>query len=92
LVEADQFLEFVPSQIATSSLYLSMLILNKEWNLTDMFELSGYRLGELKSCIKEIYKAMCNAPEHAQQAIQEKYKHERYDSVSLIEPPKNLNL
>ena len=80
----------MPSKVAASALYLSKLILKKEWNLTDMFELTGYRLEDLKSCINEIYNAMCNASTHAQQAIQEKYKHERFDSVSLIEPPKNL--
>jgi cyclin A len=92
LIEADPFLEFLPSQIATSSLYLSMLILNKrEWNLNDMFELTGYRVdNKIKSCVNEIYKAMCNASTHAQQAIQEKYRSERFDCVSLIEPPKNL--
>ena len=81
----------MPSEIATSALYLSMSILHKEWNPIEMFEVTGYKLdNNLKACISEIYQAMCNAPTHTQQAIQEKYKHERFDSVSLIEPPKNL--
>ena len=69
-----------------------MLIINKrEWNLNDMLELTGYRLdNQIKSCVNEIYKAMSNASTHAQQAIQEKYRSERFDCVSLIEPPKNL--
>ncbi len=56
-----------------------------------MFELTGYRLdNKIKSCVNEIYVAMCNASTHAQQAIKEKYRSERFDCVSLIEPPKNL--
>ena len=92
LLEGEPFLEFLPSQIATSSLYLSMLIINKtEWNSNEMCELTGYGLDDkIKSCANEIYKAMCNASASKFQAIRIKYGRAHFDRVSLIQPSKGL--
>lgn len=92
LVEAEPFLEYTPSQIATSALYLAMYTLRKEWKSDNMQELTGYKLSDIKQCIYDLWsKAWLNASTHAQQAIQDKYRNERFDSVSSIEPPKSLN-
>ena len=45
---------------------------------------------QAKECIINLHKAMEQAANHPQQAIQEKYKQAKYDQVALIEPPKSL--
>lgn len=91
LIDADTFLTYLPSQIASSAIYLAMYTLNKPWTKQIADQL-GYNvdLNELKSCINAMYKCMQQAAHHPQQAIQEKYKQAKYDYVSLIEPPKGL--
>jgi hypothetical protein len=91
LIDADTFLVYLPSQIAASAVYLSMYTTNKPWT-KQVADLLGYNydLSELKGCIIDMHKCMQQAAQHPQQAIQEKYKHAKYDHVSLIEPPKAL--
>lgn len=91
LIDADTFLTYLPSQIASSAIYLAMYTLNKPWTKQIADQL-GYNvdLNELKSCINDMFKCMQQAAHHPQQAIQEKYKQAKYDYVSLIEPPKAL--
>lgn len=91
LIDADTFLSYLPSQIASSAIYLALFTTNKTWT-KQIAELIGYSydLTELKSCIIDMFKCMQQAAHHPQQAIQEKYKHAKYDYVSLIEIPKAL--
>lgn len=91
LVEAEPFLEYVPSEIASSALYLSMYILGKKWT-SETSALTGYTPAQLEKCIRDMHKCMQNAPAHPQQAIQEKYKQERYSYVSTIEAPQHVNI
>jgi hypothetical protein len=91
LIEADTFLNYLPSQIAASALYLAFYTFGRGWT-KQVAEIVGYNhdLSELKSCIIDIHKAMQQAAHHPQQAIQEKYKQAKYHYVSLIESPKTL--
>jgi len=91
LIDADTFLAYLPSQIAASAIYLAMFTMNKTWT-KQTADLIGYSydLTELKGCIVDMFKCMQQAAHHPQQAIQEKYKHAKYDYVSLIEIPKAL--
>lgn len=91
LIESDTFLNFLPSQIAASAIYLSMYTLGKKWT-KPIAEQLGYdfELTELGECIGEMYKCMKAAESLPQQAIQEKYKSNRFNSVALIEPPNSL--
>jgi len=91
LIESDTFLNFLPSQIAASSIYLAMHTLGKKWTKQVADELGyDFELTELKECIQALHKSMKAAPQLAQQAIQEKYKSSRFSGVSLLEAPKTL--
>ena len=91
LIDIDTFVQYLPSQIAASAIYLAMFTLGRPWTkqIADIIGY-GYDLGELKACIIDLYKAMQQAPQQPQQAIQEKYKQPKYDYISSIEPPKSL--
>lgn len=91
LIEGDIFLNYLPSEIAASAVYLALTTLGKPWT-RQIAETLGYKhdLSELKQCIVHLHKAMQQAPNHGQQAIQEKYKQAKYDYVALIEPLKSL--
>ena len=86
LVEADPFLEYAPSQIAASALYLAMYTLNKPWT-AEIENTIGYKLTEIQTCISDLHKCWKNALNHPQQAIQQKYKQERFNNVSALEIP-----
>lgn len=93
LIESDTFLNFLPSQIAASSIYLAMYTLGKKWTKQVADELGyDFELSELKECIQALQNSMKAAPQLPQQAIQEKYKSSRFSGVSLLEAPKTLSL
>jgi cyclin A len=91
LIESDTFLHYLPSQIAASVLYLSVVTLGKQWTkqMADSI-CSGYDINELRGCMKDLLTSHQQASTHPQQAIQEKYKQPRFDSVALVEPLKSL--
>lgn len=92
LIESDTFLNFLPSQIAASSIYLAMYTLDKKWTKQVADELGyDFELTELKECIQALHNSMKAAPQSPQQAIQEKYKSSRFSGVSLLEAPKTLS-
>lgn len=91
LIESDTFLQFLPSQIAASAIYLSMYTLGKQWTKAIADQLGyDFELSELKDCIIAMHKTMQNAPALPQQAIQEKYKSHRFSNVASLEAPKVL--
>lgn len=91
LIESETYLSFLPSQIAASAIYLSMYTLGKKWT-KEIAEQIGYDydLSELKECIIAMHKSMQQASSLPQQAIQEKYKSNRFQNVAQIEAPKSL--
>lgn len=90
LVDADTYLTYLPSQIAASAIFLALITLDKEWT-KQIEDICAYSQEEMKLCVLDLYRTMQQAPNHPQQAIQEKYKQAKYDHVSLIEPAKNLD-
>lgn len=91
LLESDCFLNFLPSQIAASAIYLSMFTLGKKWTKLIADQLGyDFELTELSECINALHNSMKVAPTLPQQAIQEKYKSHRYNGVSQLEAPTSL--
>jgi len=91
LIESDIFLRFLPSQVAASAIYLSLITLNKKWTKSIAEQLGyDFELTELKECIEFLHVSMINAPTLTQQAIQEKYKSSKYSSVSTLEALESL--
>lgn len=43
-----------------------------------LVEVTGYTLEDLLPCIKDLHKLYLDAPQHAQQAVREKYKGPKY--------------
>ena len=46
-----------------------------------------YELSELAPCIKQLCEIFENAPNHPQQALNEKYKDAKFDCVSTLKAP-----
>ncbi|XP_011501243.1 PREDICTED: cyclin-A1 [Ceratosolen solmsi marchali] len=86
LLEADPYLQYLPSHLAASAIALARHTLREEvW--PHEFELSsGYSFQDLKVCITCLHKSFKNAPNLSQQAIQEKYKTKKYGHVALLLP------
>jgi len=91
LIEAEPFLEYLPSQIAASALYLALSQFGNVWT-TQISEKCGYQLNDLRACIRDLHKFWLKANEHQQQAIQEKYKQDKFDCVSSIQPTVVLDI
>jgi cyclin A len=89
LLDAETFLEYLPSQIAASAVYLSLLALKRPWT-TQVAEVVGYEHQELSGCLRDLLAMHKSAGSLSQQAIQDKYKQSKYEHVSLIDPPAEL--
>lgn len=74
LLEADPYLQFLPSQLAASAVALARHTLREEVWPHELELSSGYSLQDLKGCISHLHKTFKSAPSLPQQAIQEKYK------------------
>lgn len=84
LLEADPYLTYLPSKIAAGALALSRYTLDLPiWSR--MLETNvGYRLEDLRDIILDLNKAHQKAETLAQQAIQEKFKANKYMQVATI--------
>jgi len=91
LIDSETFLGYLPSQIAAASIYLAMNIVGKAWN-KQIGEQLGYEVNEIEECVLDLLKMMQKAPEHPQQAIQEKYKQSKFSQVALIEAPDSVDI
>jgi cyclin A len=91
LIDSDTFIGYLPSQIAASAVYLSLLSHNRPWT-KQIADTLGYAhdLTDLKACIADMHEALVKAPTQPQQAVYEKYKLPKYEQVSLITPPVSL--
>ncbi|XP_051168900.1 cyclin-A2 [Leptopilina boulardi] len=86
MLEADPFLHFLPSILAASSVALARHTLNEEVWPHELELSSGYNLQDLKTCIICLQRTFNNANNIQQQAIQEKYKSNKFGHVSLLLP------
>ncbi|XP_015178050.1 PREDICTED: cyclin-A2 isoform X3 [Polistes dominula] len=86
LLEADPYLQYLPSHLAASSIALARHTLQEEIWPHELELSTGYCLTELKECMSHLNKTFLNAPNLPQQAIQEKYKSSKYGHVALVLP------
>lgn len=84
LLEADPFLTYLPSKISAGALALSRYTLDLPiWSR--MLETNtGYRLEDIKDIVLDLSKSHQKAESQAQQAIQEKYKGNKYMQVATV--------
>nr|XP_019556991.2 G2/mitotic-specific cyclin-A [Aedes albopictus] len=84
LLDADPFLTYLPSKISAGALALSRYTLDLPiWSR--MLETNtGYQLEDLKDIILDLNKVHQKAESLAQQAIQEKFKGNKYMQVATI--------
>lgn len=84
LLDADPYLTYLPSKIAAGALALSRYTLDLPvWSR--MLETNvGYRLEDLRDIVLDLAKTHARAESMPQQAIQEKFKANKYMQVSTI--------
>lgn len=89
LLEGEDYLEYLPSQLSASAVALARLTLStKEPWPKDIKKSTGFSLKELSPVIERQNKTFQESPTHSLQAVQSKYKNERYHKVALIKPKK----
>ncbi|XP_069680292.1 G2/mitotic-specific cyclin-A isoform X2 [Periplaneta americana] len=86
LLEADPYLQFVPSEMAAASIALAQHTLDQEVWSQELEDATGYKIEDLKQCIHHLNLTYSNATTYPQQAIREKYKGNRWHNVSLLTP------
>ena len=77
LLEADPYLQYLPSELAASSIALARHTLDQEAWPEVLEETTGYKFEGLKQCISHLNQTYSNASTYPQQAIREKYKTNR---------------
>ncbi|XP_043917466.1 cyclin-A2 [Protopterus annectens] len=87
LIDADPFLKYLPSVIAASAFLLANYTVTQEVWPEVLEKLSGYTLESLTPCLTDLHQTYLSARQHAQQAVQEKYKSGKLHGVSSINPP-----
>ncbi|XP_070165587.1 cyclin-A1 isoform X2 [Polyergus mexicanus] len=86
MLEADPYLQYLPSHLAASAVALARHTLQEEIWPHELELSTGYDLKTLKECITYLSKTFCNAPNIPQVAIQEKYRSSKYGHVSMLLP------
>ncbi|XP_072747434.1 cyclin-A1 isoform X2 [Anoplolepis gracilipes] len=86
MLEADPYLQYLPSHLAASAVALARHTLQEEIWPHELELSTGYDLKTLKECITYLSKTFCNAPNIPQVAIQEKYRSNKYGHVSMLLP------
>ncbi|XP_063316106.1 cyclin-A2 [Pelobates fuscus] len=92
LTDADPFLRYLPSVTAAAAYVIANYTLNDETWSESLVQLTNYSLESLKPCIMDLYQAYVSAANHQQQAVREKYKHQKWYGVSLTDPPETLSI
>ncbi|XP_061165183.1 G2/mitotic-specific cyclin-A-like [Saccostrea echinata] len=93
LVDADIYLKYLPSVIASSAVFLARYALGQEAWPVSLSQSSQYEIGQFASCLTELHQTYCNAHKHPQQALVEKYKTSKFHEVSDFQkhpPPSSL--
>ncbi|XP_054729744.1 G2/mitotic-specific cyclin-A-like [Anastrepha obliqua] len=86
LLEADPYLRFLPSLISAAAHALARHLLDYTIWTVELKELTTYSLEDLKEVLLHLCKSHNAATKLPQQAIQEKYKADKYKKVSTIKP------
>ncbi|XP_015596882.1 cyclin-A2 [Cephus cinctus] len=86
LLEADPYLQYLPSHLAASAVALARHTLHEEVWPHELELSTGYSFHDLRGCLSCLSKTFSNAANIQQQAIQEKYKSSKYGHVALLLP------
>lgn len=90
LLEADPYLQFVPSIVAGSAVCLACHTLDLDpWN-EHLREQSGYVVDDFKRCLPLLHKSYVSAPHYQQQSVRTKYTSKKFSEVANVNPPMNL--
>ncbi|XP_024380949.1 cyclin-A1-4 [Physcomitrium patens] len=84
-----EFLPFLPSMIAASSVYLAKITLDSStcpWDAT-LQHYTGYRPSELEHCVKAIHELQLNTKSCSLPAVREKYRQHKFKCVATFAPP-----
>lgn len=84
MLEADPYLQYLPSHMAAACLALARHTLGMDAWSEELQESTHYSMHELYSCFLHLHKTHKEATNIPQQAIQEKYK-KKYKQVSIID-------
>ncbi|KAK3925425.1 G2/mitotic-specific cyclin-A [Frankliniella fusca] len=84
LLEGDPYLQFLPSVLASSTVAYARHTLGMDAWPTDVADSTGYQLSALIPCLTHLNTTHSRAPHIPQQAVREKYKHNRWHGVSLV--------
>lgn len=82
LIDMDSYLKYVPSITAAAALCLARYSLGMEPWPQSLVKKTGYEVGHLGDCLRDLHKTYLGAEGHQQQAVQEKYKQDKYHNVS----------
>ncbi|XP_076446900.1 G2/mitotic-specific cyclin-A-like [Babylonia areolata] len=87
LVEYEKFLVFPSSLVAASALCLANYTMGQQefWS-SECERVSCYSLSQLLPCVQLMYDLHCHVEHHPQQAVREKYRLSKYDSVAELSP------
>jgi cyclin A len=83
------FLQYLPSLIAASAVFLAKLTLDPTvhpWDST-LQHYTGYKASELKECVMALHELQCNTKKCTLPAIREKYCQHKFKCVSKLMPP-----
>ncbi|XP_018329929.1 cyclin-A2 [Agrilus planipennis] len=91
MLEADPYLENLPSVIAASAVALARHNLEMDPWTKELSTNTGFQLTDLKKTIDFLQEMFVKAPSLLQQGIQEKYKSSKYMHVSSLSPREPLS-
>jgi len=86
LLEVERFLPYKHSVIAAASVALARHTLNLTAWPESIAQFTGIGLDDFKDCLVNIHEVFVTAPSLPQQAIREKYKGPKFQSVSGLQP------
>ncbi|XP_037031938.1 G2/mitotic-specific cyclin-A isoform X1 [Bradysia coprophila] len=86
LLETDPYLQYMPSRISAAAIALARHNLNLPIWSTNLEEITGYSLDDLKEVIFHLSNTHMASVDLPQQAIQDKYKASKYKEVSTMQP------
>lgn len=84
------FLQFLPSIIAASSVFLARLTMGKKAWTGTLTHYTGYTVSDLQVCVQALHKVFLGCKDSQLPAIREKYSLHKFQSVSDIQPPESL--
>jgi len=87
LLEGEDYLNYLPSKLAAASIALARHTISKEKPWPKVFkEHSGYTIQQLSPVVQKQHQIFRDSPLREQQAIQAKYRSDKYNKVALLKP------